>query len=280
MDATKTIIATFTATVVSPTDDSSLLLGNPSNAVHDSTPSPDNYLMDSGYYVLSYNRDRGAPNWVSWYLGSSSLGSTDRLDNFRTDATLPASWYQVQASSYSGSGFDRGHNCSSADRTSSVAANSSMFLMTNVIPKAPRNNEQTWNNFEGYFRSLVAQGNEIYIVMGSYGTGGTGSNGPATTIDRGHVTLPAHDWKVAVVLSGGTGDLSWITTSTRVIVIDTPNTNTVDSKWETYVTSVDAIETATGDDLLSNGPVSIQKVLEAKTDSTSVAPAPAVDPAT
>ena len=33
--------------------------------------------------------------------------------------TLPAGWYQVQASSYTGSGFDRGHMCPSADRTSS-----------------------------------------------------------------------------------------------------------------------------------------------------------------
>jgi len=61
-----------------PADGSNLLLGNPSNAVHDSSSSPDNYLMDSGQYVLSYNRDRATPNWVSWYIGSSSLGPTPR----------------------------------------------------------------------------------------------------------------------------------------------------------------------------------------------------------
>jgi len=243
-----------------------LLLGNPSNAVHDSSSSPDNYLMDSGYYVLSYNRDRGEPNWVSWYVGSSSLGSTPRKDDFRADSTLPAGWYQVQANGYSGSGFDRGHNCPSADRTSTVAANSSTFLMTNMIPQAPNNNQQTWNNFESYLRSLVTQGNEIYVVMGSYGTGGTGSSSYQTTIDSGHVTVPAHVWKVAVVLTDGTKDLSRITTATRVIAIDTPNTNSISSKWQACLTSVDAIEAATGYDLLSNVSVSIQKVLEAKID--------------
>ena len=138
--------------------------------------------------------------------------------------------------------------------------------MTNMIPQAPNNNQQTWNNFESYLRSLVTQGNEIYIVMGSYGTGGMGSSSYQETIDGAHVTVPAHIWKVAVVLSNGDKDLSRITTSTRVIAIDTPNTVSVGSKWETYLTSVDVIEAATGYDLLSNVSTSIQKVLEAKVD--------------
>jgi DNA/RNA endonuclease G (NUC1) len=266
-DATKMITLThMKPTLALPADGSNLLLGNPSNAVHDSSSSPDNYLMDSGYYVLSYNRDRAAPNWVSWCIGSSSLGSTSRENDFHADTSLPAGWYQVQANGYSGSGFDRGHNCPSADRTSSVAANSSTFLMTNMIPQAPNNNQHTWDNFENYLRSLVKQGNEVYVVMGSYGKGGTGSKTYQTTIDGGHVTVPAHIWKVAVVLANGDKDLSRITTSTRVIAIDTPNTNSVDSKWQTYLTSVDAIEAATGYDLLSNVSTSIQKVLEAKVD--------------
>ena len=265
--ATNTVTITYpkpsSATIA---DGDNLLLGNPSNAVH-SVSSPDNYLMDSGYYILSYNRDRGEPNWVSWYLGSSSLGSTDRSNDFRADPSLPAGWYQVQATSYSGSGFDRGHNCPSADRTSSVAANSSTFLMTNMIPQAPNNNQHTWANFENYLRDLVQEGDEVYIVMGSYGEGGTGSKSYQTTIDNGHVTVPAHIWKVAVVLPNGDNDLSRITETTRVIAIDTPNTNSINSKWQTYLTSVDDIEKATGYDLLSNVSVPIQKVIEAKVDS-------------
>ena len=247
-------------------DGDNLLLGNPSNAVH-STSSPDNYLMDQKYYVISYNRDRGEPNWVSWYLGSSTLGSVDRSNDFRADPSLPTDWYHVQAKSYSYSGFDRGHNCPSGDRTSSYEANSSTFLMTNMIPQAPNNNRVTWENFENYLRSLVQEGYEVYIVMGSYGTGGTGSNGYKTTIDNGHVTVPAYIWKVAVVLPDGDNDLNRINTNTRVIAIDTPNTNSVNSDWRKYLVSVDDIEKATGYDLLSNVPESIQKVIEAKVDS-------------
>jgi endonuclease G len=139
--------------------------------------------------------------------------------------------------------------------------------MTNMIPQAPNNNRVTWENFESYLRSLVQEGYEVYIVMGSYGTGGTGSNGYATTIANGHVTVPSYIWKVAVVLPNGDNDLSRINTNTRVIAIDTPNTNSVNSDWRKYLVSVDDIEKATGYDLLSNVPKSIQDVIEARVDS-------------
>jgi endonuclease G len=249
-----------------PGDNDNMLMGNPSAAVA-SISYPANYLMVKTYYALSYNRDRGTPNWVSWHLGSSDLGSTPRQDDFRADNTLPSGWYQVQATSYSGSGFDRGHNCPSADRTSSVSANSATFLMTNMIPQAPNNNQQTWANLENYGRSLVNAGNEVYIIMGCYGQGGTGSNGTVNTIDNGRVTVPSRVWKVLVVLPNGSNDLSRVSTGTRVIAVNTPNINSVNSDWKQYRTSVDAIESATGYDLLSNVPASVQQVLEAKVDN-------------
>ena len=247
-------------------DDDNLLLGNPSNATT-STSNYTNYLMVRTYYSLSYHRDRGTPNWVSWHIKSSDLGSADRQDDFRADGTLPSGWYQVQSTSYSGSGFDRGHNCPSADRTSSTTANSATFLMTNMIPQAPNNNQQTWANMENYIRSLVTAGNEVYVIMGSYGTGGTGSNGTVNTIDNGHVTVPNRVWKVVVVLPNGNSDLSRITSSTRVIAVNTPNINTTNSDWKTYRTSVDAIESATGYDLLSSVASSVQSAIEAKVDN-------------
>ena len=242
-----------------------LTLGNPSGAATDPN-DPTNYLLAKPQYALSYHRDRGIPNWVSWHLDAGWLGSTPRQDDFRADDELPAAWYRVQASSYTGSGFDRGHNCPSADRTSSVAANSATFLMTNMMPQAPRNNQQTWANLEDYCRTLVRQGNELYLVCGSYGRGGTGSNGYATTLDQGRVTVPAHCWKVVVVLPVGTADATRVSASTRVIAIDTPNDNALSTSWGSYRTSVDALEAATGLDLLSAVPVAVQQAVEAQVD--------------
>jgi len=247
-------------------DNTNMMLGNPSGATT-SVSNSNNYLYDQTYYIESYNLSRGEPNWVSWYVGSTSLGSIDRSDDFRADTNLPAGWYEVGATAYSGSGFDRGHNCPSGDRTSTTVANQSTFLMDNMIPQAPNNNEQTWANLENYGRSLVAAGNEIYVIMGSYGSGGTGSNGTATTINSGHVAVPSNVWKVIVVLPNGNNDLSRITTSTRVIAVNTPNINTISSDWTQYITTIKAIETATGYTLLSNVPASIRTVLETKMDA-------------
>jgi len=250
-----------------PGDNDNMLMGNPSNALADAINSQNNYFMNKTYFALSYNRSRATPNWVSWHISTSDLGSTPRQDDFRADATLPSGWYQVGSTSYSGSGFDRGHNCPSADRTLTVAANSSTFLMTNMIPQAPQNNQQTWANMENYIRSLVTAGNEVYVIMGSYGTGGTGSNGTANTIDAGRITVPSNVWKVVVVIPNGNGDLNRITTATRVIAVNTPNINTINTDWRVYRTSVDAIEAATGYNLLSNIPATIQNAIEATIDN-------------
>ncbi|RYU83269.1 DNA/RNA non-specific endonuclease [Hymenobacter persicinus] len=249
-----------------PAQDGHLALGNPSGAVTDAA-SPTNYLLLKPQYALSYHRDKGIPNWVSWHLSSAWLGASARQDDFRADPDLPAGWYQVSASSYSGSGFDRGHNCPSADRTASVADNSATFLMTNMIPQAPRNNQQTWGDLEEYCRTLARAGNELYIIQGQYGTGGVGSSGARTTIDNGRVTVPKRVWKVVVVLPVGTADATRVTASTRVIAVDTPNDNGLDPAWGGYRTSVDAIEAATGYDLLSAVAPAVQQAVEARVDN-------------
>ena len=243
-----------------------LTLGNPSGATTD-IAQPNNYLLSKPQYALSYHRERGIPNWVSWHLSTDWRGSAARQDDFRPDAMLPAGWYQVQSNSYTGSGFDRGHNCPSADRTNTVADNSATFLMTNMMPQAPRNNQQTWANLEDYSRDQLATGNEVYVICGSYGRGGTGTNGYMTTLDQGRVTVPARCWKVVVILPTGTNDASRVTANTRVIAIDTPNDNSISTTWGTYRTTVDAIEAATGYDLLSAIPSAVQQVVEARVDN-------------
>lgn len=248
------------------TRDGNLAMGNPSGAVA-STSYPTNYLMSKSQYTMSYHRDRGVPNWVSWHLSSAWIGSTARQDNFAADATLPSGWYRVTSSSYTGSGFDRGHNCPSADRTGSVADNSATFLMTNMMPQAPYNNQRAWANLENYCRTLVNAGNELYIICGSYGTGGTGSAGAKTTLDAGRVTVPKRCWKVIVVLPEGSSDASRVTTSTRIIAINTPNDQSVGTAWGSYRTSVDAIEAATGYNILSSVSSSVQSTIEARVDN-------------
>lgn len=250
-------------------DDNHMLLGNPTNA----TPSPldeENYYMDKGYYALCYQRSLGIPKWVSWHLSTADIGSTPRQDDFRPDDDLPVSWYHVSDQSYAGSGFDRGHQCPSNDRTLTVPANSSTFLMTNMIPQAPNLNQGAWQKLEDSCNRLVTLlGKEVYIICGSYGTGGTGNNGLLNSIDNERISVPARLWKIVVVLPNGNNDLSRITTGTRVIAVDMPNDNTVGigTDWKSYRVSVDALETIMGYDFLSNVPAAVQQVIEAQVDN-------------
>ncbi|WP_062543371.1 DNA/RNA non-specific endonuclease [Rufibacter tibetensis] len=245
------------------TQDNHLAMGNPSAA----GTSYSNYLVSKPQYVMSYNSYRGTPNWVSWHLSSAWVGTTPRQDDFRADTSLPSAFYRVQSSDYTGSGFDRGHNCPSADRTLTVADNSATFLMSNMIPQAGPNNQQTWAGLENYCRTLINVGNELYIIMGSYGKGGTGLNGYKETLAAGKVTVPNRIWKVIVVLPNGTGDVSRVTTSTRVIAVNTPNSTSISSTWGTYRTTVDAIEAATGYNILSNVSSTVQSTIEARVDN-------------
>lgn len=105
--------------------------------------------------------------------------------------------------------------------------------------------------------------------MGNYGKGGTGSGSYAETVDGGRVTVPNRVWKVVVILTDGSNDISRVTGSTRVIAVDTPNENTVGTDWGIYRTTVDAIEAATGYDVLSALPNDVEAVVEAKVDTGS-----------
>ncbi len=268
----RTALAKINLTITAPPDPAEhILLGNPSGATTD-VNNPANYLLVKSQYVISYNRDRGIPNWVGWHLDSSWIGSANRQNDFRPDPSLPAGWYQVLDTDYSGSGFDRGHHCPSGDRTNTTTDNSATFFMTNMMPQAPNNNQGVWADLEVYCRTLVSQGNELYIYAGGYGTGGTGSNGGVTnTIANGHVTVPALTWKVILVLPLGSNDLDRISKTTRTIAVIMPNNQTVGApgtgNWRNYRVAVRKIEDLTGYNFFTNVRPIVRPSLKLRTDT-------------
>ncbi|HEU4408844.1 MAG TPA: DNA/RNA non-specific endonuclease [Polyangiaceae bacterium] len=259
--------AVTAAAAAAATRDDNLAMGNPSGATAD-VADADNFLMVKPQYALSYNNSRGGANWVSWHLSSAWKGSAPRSDTFKTDTSLPTGFLRVSTSFYTGTGFDRGHLCPSEDRDASSTDNLATFLMTNILPQAPDNNRITWKALETYARKLVKQGNELYIVAGGRGSGGQGSAGAAATIHGGDVTVPSHLWKVLVVLPVGSNDVARVDDSTRVIAVDMPNDQSVNSKgWGEYRVSVDELEALTGFDFLSNVSASVEATVEAQVDA-------------
>jgi endonuclease G len=236
--------------------------GNPSNA----NKASGNYLIQKPQYSLSYNGQTGTANWLSWHLSAAWKGDEPRCNCFSPDNTLPAGFVRALPSDYSRTGFDKGHLCPSDDRDGSHEDNAATFLMTNIAPQAPNLNRDVWEKLESYCRKLVAQGNELYIIAGCYGSGAKGEQGYAGKI-AGKITVPARFWKVILVLPEGENDLGRINRDTRLIAVDMPNEQSVNTySWSHYRTSVDAIEKATGYDLLSAIPAEIQQVLESRID--------------
>ncbi|HKG97836.1 MAG TPA: DNA/RNA non-specific endonuclease, partial [Pyrinomonadaceae bacterium] len=247
-----------------------LTFGNPNGATVD-VNQPNNYLMDKPEFSLSYNRDRGAPNWVAWHLTDEWVGSLVRVDTFRPDPAVLPTWYRVQATDFSGSGFDRGHMTPNADRDkeTSIPINQATFLMSNMIAQAPDNNQGPWAELENFLRTLLPA-NELYIVSGPFGTGGTGSAGFANTIANGHVTVPSSTWKVVLVIPKGDNDVSRVTAATRTIAVNMPNIQGIRSNpWQTYLTTVDDIEALTGYDFFANVPDAIENAIEAGTNGNN-----------
>ena len=227
-----------------------------------STSDPNAFLSVKSGYVISYNSSRKVPNWVSWELNRSYLGSVDRQDDFRPDDTLPQALPQAQLDDYVGSGFDRGHMCPSADRTLNTAANSQTFFLSNMVPQAANNNRGPWASLEIELRDLAWTGKELFMISGPV------FSGTPHTVGNG-LAVPDKTFKVAVVLDAvGQGTAS-VTTSTRVIAVMMPNSDSQIGEfdpWRNFRVSVDAIEAATGDDFLSDVDPAVQAVIEARVD--------------
>ncbi|MEO6528057.1 MAG: DNA/RNA non-specific endonuclease [Gemmatimonadaceae bacterium] len=234
----------------------------------DADPSND-LIVAKTQFVLSYNASRGGPNWVSWNLNGTQFGAAPRCDCFSADLSLPSSVYRVVDFDYRNGGYDRGHMVQSESRTTTLTENSSTFLLTNILPQAAENNQGPWSRLENQLNDMVRTGGkEIYVVAG-----GIYAASPPTLKNEGKVAVPDYTWKIAVILSAGQG-LANVKSATdlEVIAIKMPNlvgttgpasaTGIRNIPWETYKTTVDALEAETGYDFLAALPDAIETVVE------------------
>jgi DNA/RNA endonuclease G (NUC1) len=230
----------------------------------DGDPS-DDFIARHDQYTASYNPNRGTPNWVSYDLEATHFGPEDRCDCFTFDPALPAAFPHYTTADYTGAGafhgfgIDRGHLARSFDRTSASLDNAFTFYFTNIVPQATDLNQGPWAALESFLGDLARfQDREVYIIAGVAGNKGTLKN-------EGKIVIPARTWKVAVILprDHGLADVH-DDRDLEVIAVNMPNDPGVRNvPWETYKTTVDAIEAVSGYDLLANLPDAIERIVEA-----------------
>jgi endonuclease G len=217
-----------------------MVLGNPSGA----GTSSSNYLIQRPQYALGYTSSTGIPKWVSWSLTSGDQGSGRYDGNFITDTSLPTGMKRVTHSDYTNSGYDRGHMCPNADRNVTLDHCKQTFILTNIQPQTPDNNQGIWASFETYCRSLTnSTGREVLIMSGGYGSKGT--------IGTNAVTVPSYNWKIAILVPAGSGSpvtkINANPSGTRVIALRVPNNAGIRSTpWTNYLTTASSLQDSTG----------------------------------
>ena len=260
------LLAAFTPLVAQDAN-RNIRFGMPGPAAAD-PKQRETFLVERTQYVLSYNDKIKTPNWVCWNLTKTDIGMTAR-GAFEPDEDLPKEFARITPKMYIGSGFDRGHMCNSKDRSDSEKNNDVTFLMSNMVPQAPVNNQKTWEHLEEYCRTLAKNGNDLYIVAGPHGIGGTGKNGFKTKIGAAPltVTVPAHTWKIVMALDSKDAKPS---KRTRMIAVIMPNDQNIDLDWTKYRVPVADIEELTGYKFFPDLPEDVAKTIKSEADEVPI----------
>lgn len=116
-------------------------------------------------YTMLYDTQKRLAYWVAYPLTRKYLGSSGRTDAWSYD---PYVSYTFQANLSSGiSGYDRGHQIPSADRTINSATNAQTFYFTNMTPQLGAFNQNIWANLESWVRSKSTLYDTLYVVTGA-----------------------------------------------------------------------------------------------------------------
>lgn len=103
----------------------------------------------NSFYVSLYDEKNKAVILTSEKLSKDAkVGAMNRKDSFRADGRVTGS---PNASSYSKSGYDRGHMVPSDDASTELEMFDT-FLMTNMTPQVPSLNRISWRKLEEHIR--------------------------------------------------------------------------------------------------------------------------------
>jgi len=194
--------------------------------------SDEKYIVHEGY-TCSFNTSRLTPTYVAWCLTRErTKGKVKRTNFFDVDPSVDKR-YQVKHSDYSGSRYDRGHMCPSADNQHSQKAMVECFYMTNMCPQSHALNSGAWNDLEIQCRSWARNYGTIYICAGPIY-----NKKPYSTIGNRksfRIAVPDRFFKV-VLMVGKT---------TKAIGFIYPN-GSANKDMRDYAVSVDKVEQLTG----------------------------------
>lgn len=119
-------------------------------------------------YCMEYDSASYHTRWVAFsFNDTTKIKNVSRSDAWAEDVNIPSS-SRLSVTSYTGSGYTRGHLCASADRLYSKQANEQTFYMSNMSPQLYDFNSYYWAELETLVRNWIA-GNtfkRLYVCKG------------------------------------------------------------------------------------------------------------------
>lgn len=122
-------------------------------------------LCFNGFNVM-YSGVSKTPLWVAEALTPQRLSQKiPREDSFHEELSIKSE-HRATLSDYKASGYDRGHMAPNADMPNKASQNDS-FSLANMVPQAPKNNQQIWRELEEATRAIVTRHKyDVYVVTG------------------------------------------------------------------------------------------------------------------
>ncbi len=193
---------------------------------------------------LIYSEEHEMAKWVAHIISHDIVdGGVSRTNDFRIDTLVKTGSseeldYFIKTKldddsyEYDGFGYDRGHLAPSADFRWSEIALSESYYYSNMTPQLPVFNREIWANIEGFLRAHIYNNpdKDIFVVTGPVLT----DNLPKQERSKNNVSIPEYHFKVAVDFSENKG---------IAFLISQKQTN---YPIESYVVSIDSVESFTG----------------------------------
>ncbi|MEA5006981.1 MAG: DNA/RNA non-specific endonuclease [Rikenellaceae bacterium] len=207
-------------------------------------------------YTLMYDKNERIAYWVAYPHNSIYIGSASRTDAWQPDPDFATA---DQAYLYNGiTGYDRGHQIPSADRTCTTEANTQTFYFTNMTPQLGVLNQQMWASLEGQVRGWMSSCDTLYVVTGAILRTAGGNETVNYAVDKigGLIAVPNYYYKVLLRLKNQKYDAIGFWFEHRAY--GSGNATALQTK------SVDQIEVLTGFNFFANLSETIQNEAEAK----------------
>ncbi len=204
-------------------------------------------VLTNTAFVVGYDEVTHNPAWAAYRISARKLdGQFPRPARFSVDNRTNS---RVRHEDYSGSGFDRGHmvpNYAIASRFGADAQRET-FLMSNVVPQSPALNQGSWRLLEETLADHTAVSCEnVWVVVGPIYRA-------APKNLRSGVRIPDAFFCLVADEDAGRPRLQAF-----ILPQDTPRK----ARFQDYLTTVDAVESAAGLDYFRDLPDDLEDKLE------------------